>query len=143
MRKLLFLLFLGTTPLLAQSRDVSDKKIAHELSEKYRMSVIKEDTLTLVKMLHPDVVFYPPKGSALKGSKNVGRVIKSFLSQNDVTAWDIEIQDVNATEQLFFEYGEFKIEENASVVSKRKYLNVWKLHNSEFKLFYRGWSPIE
>lgn len=142
MKKTLILISLVTAFSYAQDKRTLGKGIASELSEKYRISVINKDTLALLNMLHPEVVFSPPKGQTLNGSENVGTVIKRFLAKNDVTSWQVEILDTRKKGTMIFEFGEFEIEENASNTVRRKYLNVWELHKNKYKLSYRGWSPI-
>ena len=142
MKKILSLFLLLTIPSFAQTKQDGHDEIARELSEKYRISVITEDTLSLSKMLHPKVVFSPPTGPTLNGFERVDRVIKSFLSKNDVTSWEVEILDIWKKGDMIFEFGEFEIRENATETVRRKYVNIWELHQNEHKLLYRGWSPI-
>lgn len=142
MKKTLILISLITSYSYAQTERTLDEGIASELSEKYRISVINKDTVELLNMLHPEVVFSPPKGQTLNGAEKVGSIIKSFLAKNDVTSWQVDILDAWKKGTMIFEFGEFEIEENASNKVKRKYLNVWELHKNKYKLSYRGWSPI-
>ncbi|MEM1338778.1 MAG: hypothetical protein AAF634_03515 [Bacteroidota bacterium] len=142
MKKMLILISLLTACSYAQTHTNLDKAIASALSENYRIAVIKKDTMALLNMLHPEVVFSPPTGQTLNGSENVGPIIKSFLAKNDVTFWQVEILETWEKGTLIFEFGEFEIKENAAKMVKRKYLNIWELHKNKYKLSYRGWSPI-
>ena len=143
MKKLLFLPLMIPIKLMGQVGGEDIHPIAQSLSEQYRVSVIKEDTSTLIAMLHPEVKFYPPVGPMLAGSELIAQVIVSFLEKNDVNAWEIEILKTEQMGDTIMEFGTFQIEENASSISERKYLNIWVPLKGEYKLFYRGWSPLE
>ena len=143
MRSKIFFLIISSFLLHfpSSSQDINQK--VKELSEQYRISGIKEDTATMVKLLHPEVTFYGPSGKSLNGKETVSKVVKYFLENNDITSWEVSIDKTHTEKNLLFEYGTFVVNENEGTISERKYLNIWRREKGDYKLFFRTWSPLE
>ncbi len=140
--KLTIILFILCNPIYAQEQLEKESNLVESLSEAYRSAVLAEDTAALVNMLHPDVMFHPPTGLLLAGKDTVSKLIISFLDQNDVTEWSVSIDRTVYNGNCLLEFGHFKIVENGEAASERKYINIWHEHKGEYKLIFRGWSPL-
>ncbi len=126
----------------AQMENGQNLDLVESLSEAYRSAVLEEDTIALINMLHPEVMFHPPSGEPFSGKDTVGKLIVSFLDKNNVTAWKIVIDRKASLGNSLVEFGHFEILENGETTSMRKYINIWSKDKGEYKLFLRGWSPL-
>ncbi|TXN36073.1 nuclear transport factor 2 family protein [Flagellimonas hymeniacidonis] len=126
----------------AQAENERNTDLVGQLSETYRSAVLEENTDALINMLHPEVMFHPPSGGAFSGKDIVGKLIISFLDKNDVTSWKVNIDKRANLGNSLVEFGNFEIVENGETTSKRKYINIWSTYKGEYKLFFRGWSPL-
>lgn len=126
----------------AQTENKNKVRYVEALSETYRKAILEENTEAVMRMLHSEVVFHPPSGMAFSGKDTVGKLIVSFLEKNDVTSWTVNIDRCADLGDSLVEFGHFEILENEETSSKRKYLNIWVKEKGEYKLFFRGWSPL-
>ncbi len=131
-----------TTFMQAQTESQENANLVQTLSDDYRKAVMEENTAMLIEMLHPEVVFHPPSGEPYSGKDIVGQLINSFLEKNDVTSWDVTIDNYTDLGNSLVEFGRFEIVENKESTSKRKYINIWVRDKEAYRLFYRGWSPL-
>ncbi|MEM9078177.1 MAG: nuclear transport factor 2 family protein [Bacteroidota bacterium] len=142
-RRISFVVFLIlSSTIQAQTENENKAKLVEALSEAYRQAVLEENTEAIKQMLHSEVMFHSPSGMAFSGKDTVGKLIISFLQKNDVTAWSVHIDKCEDLSNSLVEFGHFEILENEETASKRKYLNIWTKENGEYKLFFRGWSPL-
>ncbi|WP_435623894.1 nuclear transport factor 2 family protein [Flagellimonas sp.] len=126
----------------AQTETKNKVHLVEALSEAYRKAILEENLEAVIQMLHSEVMFYPPSGKAFSGKDTVGKLIVSFLEKNDVTSWTVNVDRCADLGDSLFEFGHFEILENEETSSKRKYLNIWAREKGEYKLFFRGWSPL-
>ena len=140
--KFVVILLILCNTIYAQEQHEEKTNLVESLSEAYRSAVLEENTKALMDMLHPEVLFHPPSGIPLAGKDTVGNLIVSFLDQNDVTGWKVSIDKTVMRHDCLLEFGHFEIVENGETTSERKYVNIWHEHKGEYKLFFRGWSPL-
>jgi ketosteroid isomerase-like protein len=115
------------------------KKIISDNNKLYRIAFLSGDSAAFADLHHPETINMPPDAPLMHGRGAMGAMIKS-IPQMDVTDYKVNTTNVYGGPEDVIEEGNYEVDGQGKVMEKGKYIVIWKLDNSKWKIYRSIWN---